>query len=420
MKILHLSTDDLRGGASLAAYRLHRALIRRGLQSNMLVQRKSSSDQDVLGPPGIRGKIIGAVRWHMDSLPLVFRFNIHKMAFTPARLPERIRARIDRISPDIVQLHWVARGFLRIESLRQFRQPLIWTLHDMWPFTGGCHYDENCGRYVEQCGRCPILDSDDPEDISRRIWRRKHDAWSTIDLTLVTPSRWLSSCAHASSLFSSRRIEVIPNAIDISQFRPLDKASVRARFGLPADKRIILFGAVDATAEPRKGFELLKQALHVLYAAHGSDNYLPVVFGAEAPVNSADPGLNCRYLGKLQEDQMAQVYGAADVFVAPSLQENLPNTVLEALACGIPCVAFDIGGMPDLIEAGKNGYLAKPCDAEDLARGIQWVVEEDSRHRVLAHRAREKVEQEFTLEIVGKRYAKLYEELIHNSPARKL
>jgi glycosyltransferase involved in cell wall biosynthesis len=208
------------------------------------------------------------------------------------------------------------------------------------------------------------------------------------------------------------RIEVIPNGLDTIQYRPIQKSVARSILGLPEDKQLILFGAISATSDPRKGFSLLQSALQNLSQSGWGEQVELVVFGASQPQNLPELGLKSHYLGRLNDDiSLSLAYAAGDVFLAPSVQDNLPNTVMESLACGTPCVTFDIGGMPDMIDHQQNGYLAKPFDVDDLARGIVWVLGDDERLRNLGINGREKVEQNYTLEIQANSYMSLYREL---------
>jgi glycosyltransferase involved in cell wall biosynthesis len=286
----------------------------------------------------------------------------------------------------------------------------------MWPFTGGCHYSGECDKYTQSCGHCPQLNSQQDGDISGWVWWRKAKAWKNLNLTIVTPSQWLADCARNSSLFQDLRIEVIANGLDIQRYKPIEKKIARHLLGLPQDKQLILFGAMTATSDNRKGFHLLLPAIKKLSQGEIWQHKLElVVFGASEPVNPPDFGLKTHYLGRLNDDiSLALVYAAADIFVAPSLEDNLPNTVMEALACGTPSVAFKIGGMPDMIEHQENGYLAHPYDIEDLAQGIHWVLEDSERYQKLCDCAREKVVREFTLEIQASKYLKLYNEVLQS------
>lgn len=412
MKVLIFNESDLDGGAARAAYRLHRGLQNIAVQSRMAVRAKLSGDRTVMAPKNMLTKLGPP----MDGLPLRFYRNRSPGMFSSQWFPDRAIAPVERFDPDVINLHWICNGYINIETLSKFRKPLVWTVHDMWPFTGGCHYTGDCRRYLESCGACPQLQSDRAQDLSRWVWQRKAKAWRALNLTMASPSRWMAQQIQASALFREATVEVLPNGIDLQRYRPREPFVVRELLNLPMDQHLILFGAGGGTSDPRKGFLLLTAALQRLAQTEWGSRIALVVFGSLQPEAPPELGFPAHYLGKLNDDlSLSLVYGAADVFVAPSVQENLSNTVLEAIACGTPCVAFDIGGMPDLIEHRQNGYLAKPYEVEDLAQGIVWILENSERHRRLRKRAREKAEQEFSEELQAQRYRALFSRLIDKS-----
>ncbi len=409
MKTLLLNTSDIRGGAARAAYRLHKGLQSAGVASTMLVQDKAGDDPSVIVRRGRLAKATVAFRPGLDSLALKFYRSKNPVIFSPACLPDCIGREVAIHNPDIVHLHWIAMGFLRLETIRKFRRPIVWTLHDMWAFTGGCHYSGDCTKYTGYCGRCPHLGSGSDMDISRWQIKRKLKVFSDIDLTIVAPSRWLADRARESLLFKGKRIEVIPNGLDIRRFSPMDRRTARKILSLPQDKKLVLFGAQNSVVDRRKGFHFFGPALRRLAEKGWSGKAELVVFGSEKPTEPPDLGLKATYLGAFQDDiSLAVLYSAADVFVLPSTQDNLPNVIMEALACGTPCVAFNIGGMPDLIEHKSNGWLAEPFGAGGLADGIEWVLEDEERNKELSVRARRKVEEEFDLNLAARRYMDLF------------
>jgi glycosyltransferase involved in cell wall biosynthesis len=421
MKVSILSYSDIEGGAARACYRLHQGLNRVGINSQMLVQLKSSDDTTVTGSKnvGIR-QVMTGLRTIADSLPLKRYAQQKGSTYSAQWLPDRITSKLAHSQPDIVNLHWANNGYLQIESLKKIQQklqkPIVWTLHDMWSFTGGCHYNQDCDRYRIGCGQCPQIQSQRDRDLSDWVWKRKAKAWKDLDLTIVTPSVWLGQCAKASALFRDLRIEVIPYGLDTARYKPMDRTIARQILGLPLDKQLILAGALQATSDSRKGFHLLQPALTQLSQAGWGDRAELVIFGASKPKLPIDFGLNVHYMGTLGDDiSLAMLYAAADVFVAPSVQDNLPNTVMEAIACGTPCVAFDIGGMPDMIDHQLNGYVARPYESADFAQGINWVLEDADRHQKLCHQARQKAEQAFTLNRQAERYHALFSELLNRS-----
>ena len=412
MRVIYLNTLDSGGGAARAAVRLLHGVREAGVNAQMMVQRKLSDDCAVVGPNGQFGNELAVVRTILDYAPLSLYTKRNRSSFSPAFLPEKLQCKIDLMKPDIIHLHWLGEGFLRLESLARFERPLVWTLHDSWAFTGGRHIPFDCLNYREKCGFCPTLGSSRQRDLSRWGWRRKERIFRKLNLTVVSPSRWLASCAKSSSLLHGFPIEVIPNGLDLGRFRPLDKLLARHIIGLPQDKKLVLFGAMSCTSDKNKGFHLLQPAIQKLAAKGWKKNVELVVFGSTEPANAPDFGLKTHYLGRMHDDTIiALLYSAADLFVAPSIQENLSNTVMEAMACGTPCVAFNIGGMPDLIEHEHNGYLAHPFEAEDLAAGIAWGLADEERSHALSCRCREKV-AEFSLDLVAGRYIDLYNSLM--------
>lgn len=414
MKPLLINSFDIKGGAAIATHRLHQGLRSIGVDSWMRVQYKHSGEHHVLGPETKLEKITALARPQIEALANKLYGNRPTSIYSPALLPNHSMAReADRMAADIVHLFWINAAFMRVEAIADFKQPLVWTLHDMWPFTGGCHYDAECGKFRDACGACPVLQSDKTNDLSRRVWQRKQQSWEKLPLTIVATSQWLADMSRQSSLFKDKRIEVLPNPIDTSHYKPIDKHVAREAWNLPQDKNLLLFSAFRATADKRKGNQFLVPALEQLaQAGYGKDTEL-LVIGAHAPQEDIDLGMKIHYMGYLN-DEISQIllYSAADVTVAPSMQENLSNTVMESLACGTPVVAFNIGGMPDLIDHQQSGYLAQPFDAYDLAQGIVWVLEDKERHISLAKHARQQVEQKYSMEKVAMQYRSLYEELL--------
>ena len=414
MNVLLLSTFDVKGGAARAAYRLHQGFKNIDHHSQMLVQTKHSDDRQVIGfsdTSGI-GKAITGSRLSLNQLPLRF-YPDHVSFYSLQWLPDNIASKVIQLNPDVINIHWICNSYLQIETLAKLNKPLVWTLHDMWPFTGGCHYSGECDRYMASCGSCPLLGSSKNWDLSRWVWQRKAKAWKNLNLTIVSPSYWLAKCASSSYLFQDLPIKVIPNSIDTKKYRPINRQVARELLGLPQDKQLVLFGSIKATKDKRKGFQFLQPVLQKLSQSGWQDKLELVVFGASRSDNLPDFGLPSHYVGNLNDDlSLATVYSAADVFVLPSVQDNLPNTIMEAIACGTPCVAFNIGGIPDLIEHQKNGYLAQPFKTDDLAQGIAWVLEKEERHQKLSYRAREKAEQEFALQIQAGRYLSLFKEIM--------
>ena len=380
--------------------------------STMLVQSKASDNYSVLGPQTKFQKILAKTRPILDGLVVKAYRNREKTIFSPAMVPDSLLSRVQEINPDIIHLFWVTAGFLRLETIKKFKKPIVWTLHDMWPFTGGCHYDGECGKYRQSCGACPALRSSNEHDLSRWIWKRKGNAWKDLDITVVATSQWLADCARSSSLFGNYRIKVLPNGIDETRYKPLDKSVTRQAYGLPKDKQLILFSA-GALNDKRKGFQFLIPALQSMAKNDGEDKFEVVIIGASEPERPINLGVETHYIERLYDDiSQVMLYSAADVLVAPSMQENLSNTVMESLACGTPVVAFNVGGMPDMIRHEYNGYLVEPFSSDGLADGIRWVLGDESRRVLLSQNARNDAVDRYGMTRVAKQYQALYQDIL--------
>jgi glycosyltransferase involved in cell wall biosynthesis len=409
MKILHLSAFDLAGGAARAAYRIHQGMCSIGLDSQLMVQHKQSHDAAVMTA---ESRLFAKLRSTGDASVLKF-YRHRQQLFSPQWFPDNLRGSIDRFAPDILNLNWVCNGFVPVEALSKFKQPLVWTLQDMWAFTGGCHYTSGCESYQRSCGNCPQLKSGKSNDLSSWVWQRKANAWKDLNLTIVTPSTWMAKCAGTSSLFKGLRIEVIPFGLDTTIFTPIEQQLARAQLNLPQAKQLVLFGAIDATEDPRKGFLLLQAALKQLHQSGWGDRLELVVFGSSEPDRPIDLGFPIHYLGKLQDDlSLRNAYAAADVTIAPSIEEAFGQTASESLACGTPVVVFANTGLEDIVDRQQNGYIANYCDTEDLARGIGWVLEDSERHQRLRYAARNKAEQEYALEVQAHRYLSMFHKIL--------
>ena len=412
MKILTVSATDRIGGAGIAAYRLHQGLLQSGLESKMLVMRKATADPNVyrlsscLNRRRRMYRRLAAER-HRRQLEL-YRRQPGSGYWSLNRFSYPIATAINAFEADVVHLHWPGDNYLPIQQFVKIKPPIVWTLHDMWAFTGGCHSADDCLNYYADCGSCPQLLHSASDDISARVSRLKQQAWADIPMTIVCPSQWLTDCARRSRVLKNKRIEVIANGIDVSRFKPLDKGSARQAFNLPLDKKLILFGAVGGTSDPRKGFAYLRDALQHL--PEKSDIEV-VVFGAEQ-AESLDIRLPLHQIGHLGDSvSISLLYAACDVFVLPAWQENLPNTLMESLACGTPCVAFDQGGIPELVQHQRNGWLARFKDATDLARGIQWVLSQSLSSQNISRQLHER----FNLPFIIKQYVRLYQSLAESA-----
>ncbi|MEE6210329.1 glycosyltransferase family 4 protein [Salarchaeum sp. III] len=405
MRVLHLSNSDKKGGAAIAAYRLHRGLRDLGIDSQMLVQHKVTDDDTVHGPAGLTGKAITGIRGGLDSIPTYRYSDRESRPFSPAWLPDNVPKKISKYDPDIVHLHWINNGFMQIESISEISTPIIWTLHDMWAFTGGCHYDANCRKYQRECGSCPQLSSRTEDDLSRSQWERKRKTYSNLDIPVVTPSNWLRDRVSESKLMGDMPVEVIPNGIDTKQYRPRERTIGVDRFNLDSKKKYILFGASYETK--RKGGDLFAEAVKQL---DRTDDVQVITFG-NSGLDASQIPIKVHELGYLSDDELKIAYSTADVMVVPSRQEAFGQTVTESLASGTPVVGFDIGGLSDIINHGVSGYLAEPFDTSELSMGIRLVIDRQSPFENISRLARDKCTEQYKIENVSKRYLASYRKL---------
>ncbi|MBD1847793.1 glycosyltransferase family 4 protein [Cyanobacteria bacterium FACHB-63] len=412
MNVLHLNESDIDNGGARAAYRLHEGLRSIGCQSKMLVRAKFSNNATVMAEKSPLTKLSPSI----SRLPLRRYPNRAGGMFSSQWLPDVFFTRVQQNHPDVINLHWICNGYLQIETLAKFQKPLVWTLHDMWVFTGGCHYTENCENYKASCGSCPQLNSNRDKDLSRWVWQRKAKTWKALDLILVATSSWMAECARASSMFKDTRIEVIPLGLNTNQYKPHHRHFAREALNLPHDKQLVLFGALTGTSDRRKGFYLLLPALQRLCQTGWKDKIELVIFGASQPEKAIDLGFKTHYVGRLNDDlSLALVYSAADVMVVPSVQEAFGQTASESLSCGTPVVAFNATGVKDIVDHQQNGYLATPFEVDDLVKGIVWILEDDERYQKLCYQAREKSLREFASEVQAYRYLKVYQDVIEKS-----
>jgi glycosyltransferase involved in cell wall biosynthesis len=409
-KPLFVVTQDT-GGASVAALRLLDALRANDIDATMLTyykQIKHPHVQSVLPKASTIEKFwLRTVMRRAMRQSEVYRVQHHAM-WSSNRLQNPFHNILNRSEANLLHLHWVGTGLLPLAALPKLNKPIIWTLHDMWAFTGGCHYSQGCSRYQTHCQNCPLLDNPHKHDTSYHVFEDKLKHWRDVPMTIITPSRWLADCARQSVILGSKNIEVIPNPIDTTEFYPFDKTCARKLMKLPADKKLILFGAGYIHA-PGKGFSALQTALAEL----NPDTTELVLFGG-GDVDARALPVRVHPQGVVDDLRLLLLYNAADVLVLPSREDNLPNTVMEALACGTPCVAFNIGGMPDMIDHQQNGYLAQPFEVADLAKGIEWVLSEADA-AVLSHHARQKVLSHFSMDTVAKQYITVYERVLQES-----
>jgi len=401
------------------------ALNQQGHEARFLALRSDRDEPNVIGPKTPAAKALAMARGPLDKLPLRRYRNLSGL-FSPAWLRDSVAKKIEELAPEVVHLGWTCGGFVRIESMPKIQRPTVWTLQDMWPFTGGCHVAGECTRYEVGCGQCPILGSDRMNDLSRKVFRRKERAWRHWGAQMVAPSRWIAESAKKTTLFQDRDIDVIPWCLDLDTFSPIDKPLARSILNLPSDHDIIAFGSVAATSDPNKGYDLLLAALKRLRETQGGRPILLAVFGSAGAKGASELPFPVRFMGTLHDDlSLRFLYSAADITAVPSRQESFGQTATESMACGTPVVAFGATGLLDIVGHGEDGYLAKPYDPEDFAHGLQQVLRSKSesgassaelpRYAELCAAARQSAQRKFAPDYVGGRYQAAFERAVEES-----
>jgi len=414
MKIVHFSTTDKGGGAAKASLNLHNSFLSLGIQHYLLVLKKKTSDPMVIEcPPSVLSKFAERLTLELNTFLVVRYFKLQE--YWSLGLGRKQNIIFNKLvkSSDLLSLSWVS-GFLSIEETAKIfnsGKPIVWTLYDMWAFTGGCHYSQFCNLYEKNCISCPQLAKPFFWDISNWVWKRKRQ-WNLENVTVVCPSHWLASCAAKSSIFRGVDIRVIPTGINLNVFSPMEKELCRDFFTFPQHKKLILFAADGGLLNERKGGMILQRALFELSEKM---NDLPelVLLGGSSVADEVANHYKVHYPRIQNDRELAHLYAACDVTVIPSQEENLALTVLESMACGTPCVAFDIGGMPDVIQHKKNGFLAEPFDVNSLAQGIQWTLNHAQKEE-LAAKARKTIKKNFTIEKEAEQYKLLFQDKLSN------
>lgn len=417
MRVLIVNTSERNGGAAVAANRLMEALNNHGVKAKMLVRDKQSDSLTVVGLQGkwwqqwcfLWERLVIFCHLHFSRKHL-FELDIANTGTDITRLPEFREA-------DIIHLHWINQGMLSLGIIRKILnsgKPVVWTMHDIWPATAICHLTLGCNKFKTGCHHCKYLPGNgSTRDLSAKIWRRKQHLLDGQSITFVACSRWLEAEAKMSALLSGQKVTNIPNSIDISIYKVGNRSEARQRLGLPTDKQVILFVSQRVT-NLNKGMEYLIEACNQLVSQHPEmkETTAVAILGGHAEDVVAELPFEAYPLGYVSEEyRIADVYRAANVFVLPSLSENLPNTIMESMACGIPCVGFKVGGIPEEIDHLKNGYVAAYRNAEDLARGIRWILCE-ADYDSLSAAAVKKVNRCYSQQSVALKYTEIYNEAI--------
>lgn len=421
MKIVSLSSKDTFGGAAKIAYRLHQSLLKQGIDDLMLVNSKRSKSNDrIIAVSSLRqrqsfikttiDKIIARKR-ELDRIKKWDRYLSTRLdkVYTDLEI-SLLGDSLQKLDFDILQLHWVGESFVNFTEFSNVDQPVVWTLHDCAAFTGICTYYENCDKYETHCGNCPFLRSEQEKDFSFEIFEQKLARYKNINFHIVCPSHWLAESVRKSRLLGNYPIHVIPNGIDANFFYPISKDYAKESLGLNSNKKYILFGGIAIDRDTRKGGHLLLESLDKLKTIiEDPDSIELLIFGTDSL--NVDLPFSAKFLGYIDNEMfMRIVYSAADVTVVPSMYENLPTVILESLSCATPVVAFNVGGISDMVDHKMNGYLAQPYDTLDLALGLKYCINNDDS-KSLQIKSRDKITETFTIEKMTKSYIDLYSTL---------
>ena len=416
MRVLIINTSERMGGAAIAAHRLMDALRNNGIQAKMLVRDKQTDRVTVIGLKKSLWQIWRFV-WERILIWKANHFKKHNLfAVDIANTGTDITVLPEFKQAEIIHLHWINQGMLSLKDLRKILlsgKPVIWTMHDMWPCTGICHHARECDKYHKECQCCPyIYKGGGKKDISYQVFKTKQELYKLAPITFITCSQWLKERASQSALLTNHSVINIPNPINTGLFKPRNKQEARERRALPTDKKLILFGSAKIT-DKRKGIDYFIESCKILAEKYPEvvKEWGVVVYGKESEQLKPLVPFEVYPLNYISsEKELVDVYNAVDLFVTPSLEENLPNTIMEAMACGIPCVGFNVGGIPEMIDHLHNGYVADYKSAEDFANGIHWALSE-GEYPSLSEAACRKVVTSYSESAIAKKYIEVYNKI---------
>ena len=405
------------GGAARATHRLHRALLRAGVSSEMVVGVKDSDDVTVFAPESKIAKGLALARPSLGDLTLGLYRKRHPSPFSFGAFPGSRHIGRPASVPDVIHLHWIAADFLPFWKLHRFGVPLIWTLHDMWAFTGGCHYVGDCSGYQDSCGSCPQLGSRRPRDLSRLLVRAKKYAFRKLPLVVICPTAWLADRARESFVLRDVDVRVIPNGVDVEVFRPVEQSLARDLLRLPQTPKYILMAALKGLEDPRKGGPLLLEAMRRIRQKYPTDDVRLLLIGSKFSKQTERAGIDVHFAGHLHDDELiALYYSAADVIAIPSISEVLPNVAIESMACGRPCVTFAIGGMEEVVNNGETGVVAQAFSVDALAAGLMGCIMDRATWRQMGNKARAKALRDYDICQVTQQYLDVYDWALRKFP----
>ena len=419
MKVVLISTSDKLGGASVASYRLGKAFDENNLDATMLVRDISRDDNFIQRVGGLITNLQGKLLHAFEKLSFIpyEKSKELRFQFSSAKYGIDISKNKYVLEADIIHLHWINNGFLSwksIEKLVRLGKPIVWTLHDRWVFTGGCHITKDCLNYEEQCGNCYYLKSPRSSDLSHQIWMKKQEIFRKGNFTFITCSQFLGNMAKRSGLLSSQRVISIPNPIDTTfYFNKPNTLELRAQFSLPKDKFCVLFIAGNI-ANKFKGLHYLIEALELIFKEGESTEIELVVVGKDKNNILSDVGIPYTFLGLMQNaSEIVDIYNAVDIFVTPSIEDNLPNVVMESMACETPVIGFKTGGIPEMVDDGINGFIVSQKDVLALKESILKLYNDRILLNTFKSKARKKIVDNYSNESVTKMFRKVYQDLLN-------
>lgn len=422
MKIIHLNTYDGNGGAGRACLRLSNALRGDGVDSSVMVYYKFGKNPAIINlSNGIFAKAKAIFNIMAERYLAKLFVKALKTPFSLQWFGKSLHRNSALKEADVIHLHWINHGFLSpkfLAALDELEKPIVWTFHDSNAFTGGCHVRYSCENFHQQCGDCPLLRFSGKNDLSHVNWTRKQKAYSKLNFHVVAPSKWMAASVKQSSLLGIRNITVIPNTIESDVFKPYVKTEAKKILKIAADKFVIMSGFMPSKNDKHKGTQYLIHALNELASRSeiANDKIELVIFGNKDTENMPEFPFKTTFLGTINKDEhLAKCYSAADAFILPSLEDNLPNTVMESLACATPVIAFKTGGIPDMVKHLENGYLADYKSASDLADGIEWLYLHGDRESIQKE-ARRTILMDFSPSVIADRHLALYKTLINAQP----
>ena len=422
LKVIHLNTYEGNGGAGRACIRLNDALNAQGADSEVMVFyqfEESTRTKSFSKTPFQKAMAVFnilAERYLVKAFVKALKtpFSLQWFGRSVIKHPELKKA-------DLIHLHWINHGFLSpkfLAELDELDKPIVWTFHDSNAFTGGCHVRYSCENYHQQCGCCPLLKYSGKNDISHRTWLRKKDAYAKLNFHIVAPSNWMANSVKFSSLMGARTVNVIPNTIETAIFKPYVKEAAKKLLNIAPEKFVLMSGFMPSKNDKHKGTAYLLDALEIFSKRPGVDkrNIELVIFGNKENAEMPEFPFKTTFLGTISNDEhLAKCYSAADAFLTASLEDNLPNTVMESLSCATPVIAFKTGGIPDMVKHQQNGYLAQYESAADLANGMEWIYRHPNKEDIQKE-ARRTILADFSPAVIAEKHLNLYESLLRLHP----